>query len=478
MSHFAWLPWGAVGPMISGMAPVKRVATAFVAGSLLLTGGVRSASAQSAENGWFNETVAQPGTSPAPMGQGQSPGPGVPATPAAPAAPGAPGEPLAPSPLLNTPQPAAPVATQEDQDPRSLTAWNSYLDPYGTWVDDGRYGRVWVPSPGVVGPDFAPYSTGGRWVLDEQSQWTWASDYPFGWVTFHYGRWVWIAGTGWAWIPGMTYAPAWVAWRVPTSSYAYVGWAPLPPSYVWFGGFAVWYPYYPVYPWVFCPSEYVFYPHVHHYVVHDHYGMAYAAHYTRPYVPATPHPGPHTSAAPHGPSPQAARVPATAVPRERVSSAAITPRGTAISSASYSRQQVAQGDARRQAFDRSPMTRALPQSPLVRQPPVRQPMLTSNRAPTYASRPASSFSSAGPALRSASAPRPAPVYSPVRSVPLTSTRSSPHITSDPRMDAVRSAPRSSWGGGSHFSGGGGGSRMGGHMGSHFGGGLRGGGGRR
>lgn len=469
MSHFTWLPRAAVGPMISGMAPVTRVVTALALGGLVLTGGVRPASAQSAESGWFNETVAQPGTTPPPTGPAQAPGPGA---PAAPATPGAPGEPLAPSPLLNTPQPAAPVATQEDQDPRSLTAWNSYLDPYGTWVDDGRYGRVWVPSAGVVGPDFAPYSTGGRWVLDESNQWTWASDYPFGWVTFHYGRWVWIAGTGWAWVPGMTYAPAWVAWRVPTGSYAYVGWAPLPPSYVWFGGFAVWYPYYPVYPWVFCPSEYAFYPHVHHYVVHDHYGMAYAAHYTRPYYPATPHPGAHTSAAPHGPSPQAARVPASAVPHERVSSAAITPRGTAVSSASYSRQQVTQGDARRQAFDRSVPTRALPQSPL-----MRQPALTSSRGQTYAARPASSFSSAGPALRSASAPRSSSVYGPVRSAPLTSTRSSPHIGSSPHFDAVRSSPSSSWGGGgSHFSGGG--SHMGTHMGAHAGGFAHGGGGRR
>src|SRR5262249_31619127 len=156
---------------------------------------------------------------------------------------------------------------------------------------------------------------------------------------------------GWAWIPGLTYAPAWVAWRVATSTYAYVGWAPLPPAYVWFGGYAVWYPYYPVYPWVFCPSAYVFYPHVHHYVVHDHYGLSAAAHSARPSYPASPPPGPQ-AAMRRSPTPQAAHVPAKAVPYERVSAASITPHGTAISSAhAFQRQNVAQAGARAQTYD-------------------------------------------------------------------------------------------------------------------------------
>jgi hypothetical protein len=452
--------------MILSMELLRRAALAALTSTLVLGGSVSPAVAQSVESGWFNDGSASSAPAPSGPAPASGSGPGVPAAPAAPSTPGAPGEPLAPSPLLpnaNADVPPVPAATAEDQDPRALTAWNGYLDPYGTWRDDPRYGRVWVPSTAVVGADFAPYSTGGHWTLDESNQWTWASDYPFGWVTFHYGRWVWIGGTGWAWIPGLTYAPAWVAWRVPTSSYAYVGWAPLPPSYVWFGGFAVWYPYYPVYPWVFCPSEYVFYPHVHHYVVHDHYGMAYAAHYTRPYYPASPHPGQHTAGAPHGPSPQAARVPTNAVPHARVSSAAITARGTAISSA-YPRQQLSPGDARRTSFDRNGVTRALTSSPLTRRPAMeatRAPGIT--RSSPAIARSSPSFTRAEPSFRSA----------PVRSAPLTSVHAAPqHFSSSPRVDSMRAAPRSL--GGGHF---GGGSHMGSHFGSH-GGGFSHGGGRR
>jgi hypothetical protein len=253
-----------------------------------------------------------------------------------------------------------------------MTAWNAYVDPYGSWVDDPRYGRVWIPSPNVVGADFAPYSTGGHWALDENNDWVWVSDYPFGWVTFHYGRWVWIAGRGWAWIPGMRYAPAWVVWRTPVGSYDYVGWAPYPPSYVWFGvgvGFgAYWgaYPYYyaPVYPWVFCPSAYVYSPHVHAYIVHDHAEVAYAARNTRAYNVSPPHPvgAPGSAAAgvprspmpPHGPTPQAAHIPPRAMPVDRVSSRSIAARGSASIAMSSARPTIG---ARASTFTHS---RAIP----------------------------------------------------------------------------------------------------------------------
>ncbi len=97
----------------------------------------------------------------------------------------------------------------------------------------------------------------------------WVSDSPFGSVVYHYGRWVYISGTGWAWIPGYRYAPAWVSFRVPTGSYAYVGWAPLPPDYIWVGGVAVGFYATPSYYWVFCPSAYAFHSHVNYYVVRD-----------------------------------------------------------------------------------------------------------------------------------------------------------------------------------------------------------------
>jgi hypothetical protein len=276
--------------MISGVRfPTRSIALALV---LSLSASVSGpAFAQATDDGWFDDGATAP-----------APGPSTPGTPAKPATPAAPAEPtrepLAPSPLLADESAAA----AEDRDPRALTAWNSHVDPYGVWVDDPRYGRVWIPSSSVVGSDFAPYSTGGYWALDENDDWIWVSDYPFGWVTFHYGRWVWISGRGWAWIPGLRYAPAWVAWRVPIGTYAYVGWAPMPPAYVWFGGGAVLYAYSPLYPWVFCPSEYVFHRHVHHYVVHDHHAMGYAARYTRPYHVAAPRAGVRAAAAPRSPT--------------------------------------------------------------------------------------------------------------------------------------------------------------------------------
>lgn len=32
--------------------------------------------------------------------------------------------------------------------------------------------------------------------------WTWFSDEPFGWATYHYGRWAWDSQAGWLWVPG------------------------------------------------------------------------------------------------------------------------------------------------------------------------------------------------------------------------------------------------------------------------------------
>jgi hypothetical protein len=149
---------------------------------------------------------------------------------------------------------SAPAAAPSETDPRALTDFRPHLDPYGYWVEHPNYGLVWVPRRDVVGDGFAPYVTSGRWALDETGEWVWVSDYPFGSVVFHYGRWAYVSDSGWVWVPGYRYAPAWVTWRVPTGSYAYVGWAPLAPDYGWFGGvsLSVWYGYST--PWVFCPS--------------------------------------------------------------------------------------------------------------------------------------------------------------------------------------------------------------------------------
>jgi hypothetical protein len=146
----------------------------------------------------------------------------------------------------------------DDQDPSALTDFHDTLSPYGTWVDDSTYGTVWVPSPSVVGPDFHPYVTAGHWVYDDD--WVWASDYSWGWAPFHYGRWALVEGRGWIWVPGRAYRGAWVTWSV-DDGYAYVGWAPLPPPFVWFGGVAVaWRGPYLGPRWVYCRHGEVFSP--------------------------------------------------------------------------------------------------------------------------------------------------------------------------------------------------------------------------
>ncbi len=98
------------------------------------------------------------------------------------------------------------------------------LSPYGNWVSVSGYGDCWDPSVGGRG-DWRPY-VDGSWGWSDQG-WSWVSNEPFGWATYHYGRWVRVARYGWVWVPGMEWAPAWVAWR---SGNSHIGWAPLPPE--------------------------------------------------------------------------------------------------------------------------------------------------------------------------------------------------------------------------------------------------------
>jgi hypothetical protein len=110
-------------------------------------------------------------------------------------------------------------------DPQAYAQFQDTLAPYGDWVDEDLYGRVWQPSLDVVGQDFSPYATGGQWTLTEYG-WTWISDFDWGWAPFHYGRWLVVADRGWCWLPGTLWGPGWVTWR---AGGGYVGWAPLPP---------------------------------------------------------------------------------------------------------------------------------------------------------------------------------------------------------------------------------------------------------
>ncbi|WP_437601898.1 DUF6600 domain-containing protein [Sorangium sp. So ce590] len=178
------------------------------------------------------------------------------------------------------------VDAYEDADPSVLVEFQEPLAPYGTWLDDPSYGRVWVPSAVVVGPDFAPYQTAGRWELTDDGEWMWVSDYAWGHIPFHYGRWVWISAHGWSWIPGRVYAPAWVVWRV--GDYGYVGWAPMPPTYYWSSGVALSLWTVPPAAYVFCPTTHVFHHHVHRHVVRDREIVRRIAAHSHTYRPARP----------------------------------------------------------------------------------------------------------------------------------------------------------------------------------------------
>jgi hypothetical protein len=230
------------------------------------------------------------------------------------------------------PAPAPEPADVPDTDPSALTTFKPTLDPYGRWESDPNYGTVWVPHAEAVGPGFAPYVSRGNWALTADDDWIWVSDYPFGWAVFHYGRWVWISNWGWSWVPGRTYANAWVVWRVPSAGYAYVGWAPMPPSWVWVDGYAVSLYYAPPLPFVFCHSSYVFHRHVHSYIVHDrahvHRIAAHTHIYPTPYhAPARPqaHAAAAPSRAPAAPGRRAAPPPRSGVPRGPGTAAARVP---------------------------------------------------------------------------------------------------------------------------------------------------------
>ncbi len=108
----------------------------------------------------------------------------------------------------------------------SVYVFEEVLTPWGQWLYlDGV--RVWRPYPSVVGHDFVPYATGGRWVYTDYG-WTFDSRWDWGWATFHYGWWVLSPVYGWVWVPGTQWAPAWVIWR---HGGGYIGWAPFAPTF-------------------------------------------------------------------------------------------------------------------------------------------------------------------------------------------------------------------------------------------------------
>ncbi|MBL6616133.1 MAG: FecR domain-containing protein [Reyranella sp.] len=112
------------------------------------------------------------------------------------------------------------------------------LNGYGDWINDGSYGRVWVPR--AVPTGWAPYRT-GHWAYVDPWGWTWIDDQPWGFAPYHYGRWA-NRNNRWLWVPPQpdvqpVYAPALVAFvggaelavTLGNRSAAPVGWFPLGP---------------------------------------------------------------------------------------------------------------------------------------------------------------------------------------------------------------------------------------------------------
>jgi len=122
-----------------------------------------------------------------------------------------------------------PSASSAAQKEVSIDLFYNSLSTYGDWFSHDRYGWVWMPYN--VSVSWRPYSA-GNWIYSDCG-WTWDSDEPWGWATYHYGRWQYDANYGWLWVPGTVWGPAWVSWRF---GGGYCGWAPLPPVIGWDNG--------------------------------------------------------------------------------------------------------------------------------------------------------------------------------------------------------------------------------------------------
>ena len=80
------------------------------------------------------------------------------------------------------------------------------LEPYGEWVyvDSTHYWR-----PTVI-TEYVPYRR-GHWSYVPSCGYVWVGDYPFSYVTSHYGRWRHHNRYGWMWTYRDVWGPAWVA---------------------------------------------------------------------------------------------------------------------------------------------------------------------------------------------------------------------------------------------------------------------------
>jgi hypothetical protein len=120
---------------------------------------------------------------------------------------------------------APPTASASVSVEVSINYFHRTLAPYGRWVVAARHGEVWVPAGISRGWD--PYWD-GEWLWTDYG-WTWVSYDPWGDIPYHYGTWTRVDPYGWVWVPGTIWAPAWVTWAWTND---YIGWAPVPVSFV------------------------------------------------------------------------------------------------------------------------------------------------------------------------------------------------------------------------------------------------------
>ncbi|MBS1120814.1 MAG: hypothetical protein H6Q90_3042 [Deltaproteobacteria bacterium] len=127
----------------------------------------------------------------------------------------------------------------------SVDVFYDQLSPYGVWVDEPRFGLVFLPDL----PRFVPY-TEGHWQYTNIG-FVWISIEPFAWATSHYGRWAYSPTyRRWVWRPDTVWGPSWVEWR---QFGDYFGWAPLAPDISIQIGYAP-----PIESWHFCGAAHLF----------------------------------------------------------------------------------------------------------------------------------------------------------------------------------------------------------------------------
>lgn len=95
------------------------------------------------------------------------------------------------------------------------------LAPYGEWVTVNN-ANYWRPTAVV---DYVPYRT-GHWSFVPGCGYVWVGDYPFCYVTSHYGRWFHDDTYGWLWTYRDAWSPAWAATVQYGDNFV---WAPLDP---------------------------------------------------------------------------------------------------------------------------------------------------------------------------------------------------------------------------------------------------------